>query len=294
VVADWNDYRYFLAVARQGTLAGAARDLGVEHTTVSRRIAALEAALATKLFVRTRDGFVLTEGGREALARVERAAAELEHLERDIGEANECRGTVRVTTSEGFAPYVIKSLVSLRERYPDILVEVHANNSVADLTRNEADLAIRVAPTPHKELLMRKVGSIGWGLYGSEAYFARAGMPACTTDLAGHDMIGFDELRASIPGAQWLEAHAKKSRIVMRGNGIIAALNAAMSGLGLAIVPCFIAAGESSLRRVPGEPIGSRDVFVVVHPDVAKLARVRAVMDFFIDRIAADGPMLAG
>ncbi|HTL31546.1 MAG TPA: LysR family transcriptional regulator [Kofleriaceae bacterium] len=292
-MADWNDYRYFLAVARQGTLAGAARDLGVEHTTVSRRIAALEAALDTKLFVRTRDGFVLTDGGRAALVRVERAAGEFEQLERGIGEANECRGIVRLATSEGFAPYVIRSLVALRERYPEIVVEVHANNAVADLTRNEADIAIRIAPTPHKELVMRKVGSIAWGIYGSESYFARAGMPSCTTELAGHDVIAFDEQRASLPGAQWLEAHAKGARIVMRGNGIIAALNAAMTGLGLAIVPCFVAATESTLRRVPGEPIGARDVFVVVHPDVGKLARVRAVMDFFIERIAADGPVLA-
>jgi len=293
-MADWNDYRYFLALARVGTLAGAARELGVEHTTVSRRIAALETTLAVKLFVRTPDGFVLTEPGRAVLGHVETASNAFAAVERVASEDDALRGTVRLTTSEGFSPYVIKALPELRARHPDILVDVLAGNTVFDLTRREADLALRIAITPQPDLIARKLGVLGWGVYASDGYVQSAGMPASTQDLANRDVIAFDESLSKIPGALWITEHGKAARIVMRSNSIVAALNAALAGLGLAVLPCFLAAREPSLRRVPGASIGQRDLSMVVHPDLAQVGRIRAVIDFFAEVIARDAALLAG
>ncbi len=292
-VADWNDYRYFLALAREGTLAGAARALTVDHTTVSRRVAALEAALGTKLFVRTPDGFALTQAGQDAQPLVARAADALEAVALRVGgEDGELRGTVRVTVSEAFAPFIVKRLVDMRQRHPEIVIEVLTTNVVSDLTRREADIAVRFVPTPQGELLSRKIGNVAWVACASESYLGRAGTPV-DFNLAGHDVIAYDDERASLAGAQWINSHAAGARIVMRSSSIISALNAATMGMGLAVVPAHLLSGEPTLRAI-GPSFMQSDIFIVVHPDLAKIARIRAVMDFIADIVRRDAALLNG
>jgi DNA-binding transcriptional LysR family regulator len=293
-VADWNDFRYFLALAREGTLAGAARALGVDATTVSRRIAALEAALATKLFIRTPDGFVLTAAGMDGHALVERGAHELEAVElRVAGEDAKLRGTVRLTTPFAFTQYLVPRLVELGARHPEIVIELLASDAVLDLGRREADLAVRLVATQQGDLLSRKIGEVGWTLCASDAYLARAGTPGSATELAGHDLIGFDDERAFLAGAQWIAAHGAGARIVMRCNSGIAVVSAATMGTGLAFVPAYLIANEPSLRRI-GAPFLYRDIWLVVHPDLAGVARIRAVMDFIIEVVRRDTAVLRG
>jgi DNA-binding transcriptional LysR family regulator len=293
-VADWDNYRYFLAVVRTGTLGGAARELGVEHTTVSRRIAALEAALGAKLFVRTPDGLALTALGIGAHARVAAAAALLAEAEMSLeGEDEELRGTVRVAMSEGFAPFLVKRLAQLRARHPDILVEALASDAVTDLTRREADIAVRFGATPQGALLVRKIGEIGWMLCGASAYFERAGKPAGPEQIADHEIIGFDETRRHLPGAEWLATHASGARVVMRCNNLIAALNAALIGMGMAVLPAHLVLSEATLVPI-GPSFCHRDITLVVHPDLGRAARVRAVIDFIIETVQLERVLLRG
>lgn len=292
---DWNDLRYFLAVKREGTLAGAARALGVEHTTVSRRLGALESALGTKLFSRTPEGFVLTEAGVEIVAHAEAAEkslAAIAHAASGIDARIE--GTVRLATSEGFSGFLVKRLAALRTQHPGLMVQVLSGNQPLDLTRGEADLALRVIATTQKDLLVRKIATVGWSVYASPEYIARKGRPEPISSLAGHEVIAYESTMAGIPGAQWLAQHEAGAEIVLRANSIVSAMNAALVGIGIAVLPFVVTCDEPRLVRLTSEVIGERDVFLVVHPDLAKVARVRAVVDYVVDVVKRDEAILIG
>ena len=292
---DWNDLRYFLAVSRAGTLAGAARDLAVRHSTVARRLEALEEALAVSLFTRTPDGLVLTEAGAGILPQAEAAERAALAIERQAaGGDTRIAGTVRLTTSEGFSGFLVRRLAALNERYPELMVEVLSGNRFYDLTRGEADLAVRIGETTQPDLICKRIGLAGWSVYAAAAYLARRGMPASLDDLRGHAVIGFDETLAQVPGALWLDRHAAGAEVVMRGNSIFAVLNAAIVGMGIAVLPCFMAEAEPNLRRLSAETTGSREIWLVFHPDVAKIARVRTVIDFVTDAVAGEVTRLRG
>lgn len=292
---DWNDLRYFLAVCRAGTLAGAARDLRVRHSTVGRRLEGLEEALAVSLFTRTPDGFVLTAAGVSILPlaqAAERAAVAIER--RVAGGDTRVAGTVRLTASEAFSGFLVRRLAALHERYPGLMVEVLSGNRFFDLTRGEADLALRIGETNHPDLVCKRIGVAGWSVYAAATYLARRGTPATLADLRGHAIIGFDETMAQVPGALWLGSHAAGAEVAMRGNSIVAVLNAAIVGMGIAALPCFMAEAEANLRRLSAEVIGSRDIWLVFHPDVAAIARVRTVIDFVTDVVAGEAARLRG
>jgi DNA-binding transcriptional LysR family regulator len=294
-VFDWNDLRYLLAIARAGTLAGAARSLGVEHTTVGRRLSALEAELGTRLFVRSQDGFTPTRAGQEILPLAEEMAARAETIVRRVsGDDERIEGTVRLTTSEALSGYFARQFAMLQQRHPALMVEILSGNRAFDLLRGEADLAVRVRPDTEPGLIARKVGRAGWSLYAAPAYLARRGAPAEPEALQGHDVIGFDKSLEAVPGAEWLKKHAHGTHVVMRANSIVAAVNAAIVGMGLGVLPCFLADGEAELQRLTPLVLGTRDVYLVVHPDFARVARVRAVMDFVIEVLARDEQRWAG
>jgi len=294
-VPDWNDLRYFLAIARAGSLAGAGRELGVEHTTVGRRLLALEAELGTRLFLRGRDGLVATEAGRGILPLAEEIEARFDAIERRLSAGDDkVEGTVRFSISEAFTGYFVQQFGSLRERHPNLTVQISSGNHSADLMRGEADLAVRAREVTEPDLIARKVAVAGWSLYAAPEYVARKGAPVTPEDLHGHDVIGFDDSLANTPGGLWLGAHTQGANVVMRGNSIVAALNAAVCGMGISAVPCFLAEAEPRLRRLTPRVLGGRDIFLVVHPDLARVARVRAVMDFVVESFVRDATMWSG
>jgi DNA-binding transcriptional LysR family regulator len=292
---DWNDLRYLLAIARHGTLAAAARALGVEHTTVGRRLSGLETALAAKLFTRGPDGFALTRAGGEIVPLAEEMERSAGAIERRVsGEDARIAGNVRLTTSEAVSGYLVTQFASLRERHPELMVEILSGNRAYDLLRGEADLAVRVRDTSDPELISRRIASAGWSLYASPAYVARKALLADPADLAGHDVIGFDQSLAFVPGALWLEKHAGGASVVLRGNSIVAVLNAATFGLGIAVLPCFLGDRAPGLERLTPQVTGSREVSLVVHPDLVKVARVRAVMDCVVAAFTRDALLWSG
>jgi len=288
---DWNDVRYFLAIGEAGTLAGAGRALGVQHSTVARRLDAVERALGVSLFTRTPDGLILTEAGREILPLAQEAGRALSAIERRVGGGDtRIEGNVRLATSEAFSGLMIRMLAELKVDHPGLTVDILSGNQALDLTRGEADIAVRMVATNQPDLISRKIGETGWSLYAAESYVRRSGIPVSATDLAGHDLIDFDEAMAGTPGAEWLRQHGRGARVVLRGNSIISVLNAAVAGMGVAGLPCIFADAEPDLRRLTAATIGSRDVWLVYHPTVGRIARVRAVIDFvirFVDERAA-------
>ena len=294
-VPDWNDFRYFLAIARAGSLAGAARELGVEHTTVGRRLSALEAELGARLFLRGADGLVATKAGRDILPLTEEIAARFEAIDRRVsGDDGRIDGTVRFAISEAMSGYFVKQFAGLRERHRDLVVQISSGNQASDLLRGEADLAVRAREVTEPDLVARKVACAGWSLYAATDYVARKGTPPSPEDLRGHDLIGFDDSLSGTPGGLWLKTHAQGTNVVMRGNSIVAAINATICGMGVGALPCFLAESEPVLRRLTPRVIGTRDIFLVVHPDLARVARVRAVMDFVVELLARDGALWSG
>ncbi len=278
---DWNDLRYFLAVCRAGTLVGAARSLHVRHSTVGRRVEALEAALGVSLFMRAPDGFVLTEAGSGIVSLAEEAERAVAAVERRVaGGDKRIDGIVRVTTSESFSGFLMRRLPELQAQHPTLAVEVLTGNASLDLMRREADVAIRFMETTQADLICKRLCDAGWSLYASETYLARAGNPKTPTDLARHDIIGFDETMARSPGAIWLEEHKAGARVVVRCNSLMSALNASIAGMGVTVLPCFLAEAQPSLRRLTDEVLATRAIWAVFHPDVAQIRRVRTVIDF--------------
>lgn len=292
---DWNDVRYFLAIGEAGTLAGAGRALGVQHSTVGRRLDAVEQALGVTLFTRTPDGLILTAAGKEILPLAMEAGRALAAIElRVAGNDQRIDGSVRLATSEAFSGFMIRLLSELKARHPALTVDILSGNRPLDLSRGEADVAVRMVTTSQSDLISRKIGEAGWSLYAAESYIQRSGIPAAATDLAGHDLIGFDEAMTGVPGAEWLLKHGDGARIVLRGNSIISVLNAAVAGMGIAGLPCFVADAEPGLRRLTPMKVGTRDVWLVYQPMVGRIARVRAVIDFVVESVAARSALLRG
>lgn len=295
VTVDWNDLRYFLAVARAGTLAGAARELGVVHTSVGRRLSALEDALGTKLFVRGKEGLTLTAAGQEMLPTAEAMARLADGIERRIGgEDARVAGVVRVTIPESLNGYMVARLGALRAQHPELVVELLSGNRAFDLRRGEADLALRFMEVDDGELIVRRIGTSGWALYASETYRARRGPLASSDDLSGHELLGFDASLAETTGAQWLAAHGHGARVVLRGNSLMALASAAAAGLGLVPLPCFAGDADPALVRMTPARIGTRPILLVAHPDLARIARVRATIDFLVALIAAESALWSG
>lgn len=287
--------RHFLAIARAGTLAGAARELGVEHTTVGRRLAALETALGVRLFTRGPSGLTLTESGEDILRSVEVIAEEVAGIERRVSGVDlRVAGTVRLTIPESGNGYFLQQLPALRERHPALMIEVLSDNRELDLRRGEADIAVRFRDTSDPDLVLRKVGVAGWSLYASAAYIAKKGQLEAPEALGGHDVIGFDASLAEAEGAVFLRQHAKDANVVLRGNSIAAVASAAAVGLGVAPLPCFAAEREPALVRLTTKVIASRRIVLAVHPDLAKVARVRATMEFLLEIFERDAAYWSG
>ncbi len=203
---------------------------------------------------------------------------------------------MRISVSEALSGYFVKRSAALRDRHPGLTVEVQTGNHASDLLRGEADLAVRARPVTEPDLVARKLVSAGWSMYASPDYVARRGMPPAPEALAGHDVIAFDDSMAGTPGGLWFGAHAKGCHVAMRGNSVVAVLNAALYGMGVAVIPCFLAEGEHGpqLRRLTPRVLGARDIHLVVHPDLARVARVRAVMDFIVELFERDVALWTG
>lgn len=294
---NWDDLRYFLAIAREGSLAAAARTLRVDATTVGRRLAALEEELGTRLFDRMPAGFVVTAAGRNIRMAVEEMEASVLAVERKAsGDDARLEGVVRITTTEAFAvSTLLPRFAPFRERHPGIEVQVLTDYAALDLAKREADIAVRLTRPKEDTLVARKVGEIAIAPYAAERYLARRGLPDPATGLAGHDVIGYADAAAKWPEARWLGEVATSARVAVRCNSLLSVVAAAGSGVGIGVMPCFMGDREPGLRRLmPPIPSLRRDIWLVVHRDLQHNARVRAVLHFLAELIQRERSLIAG
>ena len=288
---DWDDLRYFLRAARTKSLAAAARALRVEHSTVGRRITALEARLGVALVSRGAGGLRLTPLGEKILPVVEA----VERAVHSVGElvATE-RARVKLAVPSGFARIFSSALADLHRAHPKISLELVSGARPVDLAAGEADLAIRVRAIVSGDLVARKLCLSGWSLYASDAYLARHPGPFDPDVLAGHEVIGFDPAIAKSPGARWLEARAARVTIPMRSREMTDIVAAAASGVGIAVVPCLAGDAEPGIRRLTPEVVTTNELSLVYRREARVSPSVRAVARFVVDTVRKNNALILG
>jgi DNA-binding transcriptional LysR family regulator len=274
---DWNDLRDFLAAARSGTLAGAGRALGVKHSTVGRRLTALERALGAVVVIRGEHGLQLTALG-------EKMVPYAEAIERSAAELQGCAGghttRVRIAVPTGMVKLFAPHLAELRRKHPELSLEFLSGSQPMDLHKSEAEIAVRLGPIADDTLVVRKIGELGWSLYASPAYLTRHPEPLDPRDLAGHDVLGFDERLTGAPGAKWLADHGAGANIVLVNREMADVAAAAVAGLGLAVLPCIIADSEPGVRRLTQEVLGHQSVSIVYRREVTLASPVSIAIRF--------------
>lgn len=287
---NWDDVRFFLAVGREGTLAQAGASLGLDATTVGRRIGNLERELGARLFDRTGRGFALTAAGRRLLPRAEGIEREAMAVDLDLaGEDQKLEGLVRMTSTEMIATRFIAPFLSrFHERYPSIRLDLVCTNQDVDLARREADIALRLSRPRQDDIVVKKLMSIELGLYASAEYVEHHGMPRPGA-LAGHRFVLFADTRPFQRENAWLEQHIGEGEVVLRSDSVSSLMSAALGGLGIGLLPCHVAGRTSGLVRTPleGSP-EPRVMWQAVHRDLQGAARIRAVLEF-LDRLFTPG-----
>jgi len=294
---NWDDLRYLLVLGRALHLARAAKALGVDQSTVRRRLDALETALGGALVDRRREGWRLTALGERVVTHAVRLEAEIAEMSRLASASDDCpEGEVVLTAGEVvMAELVVPYLADFGALFPEIRLDLRASNQVLDLARGEADLAVRIVRPAELALVARQVGSLGFALYASPRYLASHGRPSPAGDLHGHRIVTFDRSLAGSPEAKWLAARAAPSDIVARSSSPFAMIAAVRAGLGIGAIACAFVHGDPTLVRVsqPRE-LPERPIWLVGHPTSLHASRVRAVWEHLVRAFEGDGPRLRG
>ncbi|WP_454724432.1 MULTISPECIES: LysR family transcriptional regulator [Cupriavidus] len=291
---NWDDLRVFLEISRSRTLSAAARQLGVDDSTVSRRIAQLEAALNETLFVRDHAGFHPTPRGRELLQCVqdmERGAMAI--CEPGGRDRHEPCGRVRVATMEGIASlYLAGEFAGLRERHPRLEVELVTSSNLVHVSRREADLFISFFPGAGRGLEVSAIGEFALHLYASPQYIARHGEPRSPDELSHHAFVSYIDDLIQLDTVRWLREATATPQVAFHSSSMLAQMFAAAGGAGLVMLPTFARAERFGLRRVLGRQVEvPRTLYLAVHKDLQYSARVKAVIRFLHEIIGRDYPM---
>jgi DNA-binding transcriptional LysR family regulator len=295
---DWNDLRHFLAVARHGSTIAAAKALGVNQSTVHRRLSELERQLGRRLVERHPSGYRLTAVGEELWPLAERIETAVQDLERRaVSSDADLVGTVRVTCPETVGYRMMKTplLDAFRMRYPGLRIELIMVDRVLDLAKGEADIAFRTAPPQDNALVSRKLADVPWAVFASRSYVTNRGQPKRREDINKHDVIGFGGLIAEHPAARWLRSIAPDGRVAAICTTTPALVLAVKSGAGLAPLPVVAVENEPDLVRLLGSaPVVTLHFYLVFHRDMRRTPRVRAFCDFVNEEIKSFRQLLVG
>ncbi|SEF72060.1 LysR family transcriptional regulator [Billgrantia desiderata] len=300
---DWQDIQIFLEVARSQRLTDAARRLGLDHSTLSRRTRRFEQKLNTQLFERSTHGYHLTEAGQQLLAHAEEMARHAFEAGESLADKNrQLGGQIRLGVTEGFGTWVVAPLLSVFcERHPGITLDLLALPRVVNLSRHEADLAITVERPASQGLVISRLCDYRLRLYGSQAYFARHGRPTRLADLGHHRLIGYvDDLIFSEqlsyldplldPAVVGVAPHFS-----IRSTSVTTQHAAALQGAGLAVLPCFMAETGSRLESVLDDEVEIvRQFWITARQEQRRLARVRLLWDFLREALEANRALLMG
>lgn len=279
---DWEDVRFFAALARHGTLAATARTLKVTHATVARRLANLETTLGQPLFARHRTGLRLNAAGASALgeaAQMELAAGALHAAHDSAKQTANITGQVRITVARVFADgFLAERLGGLTKQHPGLELEIVATSRNLSLARREAEIALRLARPAAGELVARRIATLDYGFYTSPDYKQRidCGEPPA--------FIAFDDASDHVPEAAWAQKFLTGRQVALRANSQSAQAAAARGGAGVALLPGLLARSLGGLEPVEfDEAPPDRELWLLMRPEVARLARVRVVADHLVE-----------
>lgn len=292
---DWDDLRYLLAVARHGSTLAAARHLQVNQSTVQRRLSELEARLGLRLVERSTSGYRLTAAGSMVLPSAEQVAASIEKFQQKVAEAGHA-GVLRLTCPEPIAIRLARSglIDCFHARHPGIRVQFVLADRYIDLSKGEADVALRSGDTD-ANLVGRKVADSVWAVYASRAYLESNGAPESIDELNRHPLIALDESFARHRLSTWLREVAPDASYAARSNSVLGLVSAAKAGVGVAALPTALGDCEEDLVRVLDPvPELARDWRLLSHPDARHLPRVEAFFAFIASEAEALEPVLTG
>ncbi len=291
---DWDDLRIFLAVAREGSLSGAARTLGVNHSTVFRRIKGFEDRIGVRLFDRMPSGYALTVAGSEMQETAERVEREVEELDRQIaGQDLRLSGDIVVTTTDTLAcQFLGPHLKAFCDAFPGINVDLVLDSQFYNLSKRQADIAIRPTLSPPETLVGRRLCAVAFACYAAPSYLATIGPDV---DLEAHRWLALDEGLAHLAAAKWQRGIEGANAVQVRSNNLLGLQGAAKAGLGVATLPCFMGDPEPELERVTApDPEIASALWLLTHQDLRTTARVRAFLDFMAQSLASDIDLLEG
>ncbi|MBK5933704.1 LysR family transcriptional regulator [Rhodovulum imhoffii] len=290
----WDDAKAFLAVARAGTLSAAAEQMGVGIATLSRRVERLEEALGAPLFVRQQSGYQMTEDGTALVPAAEAMEAAAYAMRAGCDDRITISGTVRLATAENLATaLILPALPALRQAHPALTVEIVTDIATVNLHRRDADLALRMVRPERGNVILQRLGVLGYGLYGSRDYLeAHTAAP----DAAGydtHDFVGWGEAQGHLGPAQWVERILQGRAPAVTTTSLSTQIAAVRAGLGLAALPHFLAR-EAGLTCIDGDLGLDQAIYLVVQSDLAQAARVEVVAHFLRNLVQGNKDMLSG
>jgi DNA-binding transcriptional LysR family regulator len=281
---EWSDVRIFLAIARHGTLGAAARQIGQSQPTMGRRLRALEAAVGQTLFQRTGDGFVLTDEGAAVLPLAERIEQDALAFQRQLaGQEQHLEGQLRLSSSDWFGATLLAPVLAEFSRlHPRVVIELLTDARLYSLPRREADLVFRITPFDEPEVISRRLRHIEYGVYLQSGLAApRAG------DGGGTSLITMDTAFGGMPDALWLKRVLPNADVAARSNSRDVQARLCALGVGVAVLPRPIGDRLVNVARIDlGESPPGRDTHVGYHRDLKRMARLRALLDLVIARLA--------
>ena len=292
---SWDEFRLVKAIANTGSLAGAGDVLALNHSTVFRRLNALEQDLGSRLFERARTGYVPTPAGEEMVSLAARIFDDITEFERRVaGRDVKPSGELRVTTNDSLVAHLMTPMFgAFCKQFPEIKLDVVIDNRALNLSRRDADVAIRATAEPPETLVGRRIASIAWSVYGTK------GCDIAPTDdpneLTDHTWIGFGDAIGSIGPARWMGRAIGPGKIFYRLNTVLGLAQAIEAGLGIGFVPCFIGDKAPGLMRLLRSPmVFDSSLWLLTHPDLKSSARVRAFVDFMGRELMRHKPLIEG
>lgn len=280
---DWNDYLYFLKVATCGSLKVAAQQLGVNHSTVFRRINSLEQKLNVRLFDRSKNGYGLTRAGQEIIENVQQVEEQIFTIHRVVqGQDVALGGSLKISTTDTIGYYWLPPYIrAFKELYPDILVDVDIKTRYTNLSKREADIVIPAVNRQPETMVGKQLAPIYFRLYGSRAYVDRFGLPESPEQLATHRLLLPNDHLAGLPANKWLRRHIREEQIVACSDKLTGLYHLARQDLGLTILPHYLGGADSKLVEIWELPAECHhSIWILTHPDLRYTARIKAFMQF--------------
>jgi DNA-binding transcriptional LysR family regulator len=293
--ANWDDYRLLLALSRAGSIAGGARILGVDSSTVSRQLAAMERSLGACLVLRGGREFSFTAEGKAAVVAAEAIESIAANAVRAIRAAKtDIDGVVKVSVVPSMLRILMPLLAIASEKHPKLSIELSAANHTVNLAKGDADIAVRMTQPTEIDLVARRAIEMGFGVFASKSYAARCGLPAAWEDLARHRLIQYADAMLHLSWFAWIESYASQGAPVSRADSTEMALGLISSGMGVGVLPCIMGDHAPDLVRVFAEPVAYASGWIVYHETARNSARVRAVGDMLAGFLETQAAPLSG